>query len=104
MATARDMLRKARRRAGLTQRALAARTGIAQPTIARIERGTDDPRVSTVARLLAACGESLEAVGRRGDGIDTTLFDELLRLSPAERVRLLTEENRSLDALDRASR
>jgi predicted transcriptional regulator len=32
-------LRQARRRVGLSQRDLAARTGIAQPTIARIEGG-----------------------------------------------------------------
>src|SRR5579864_5674600 len=61
-------LRRARRRAGLTQRGLAARTGVAQPTIARIERGLDDPRVRTLSRLLQACGETLEVSPTLGVG------------------------------------
>jgi transcriptional regulator with XRE-family HTH domain len=48
-------VRSARQDAGLSQRALAERSGVAQPTIARIERGQVDPRLSTVAALLDAC-------------------------------------------------
>ncbi|MGA9159830.1 MAG: helix-turn-helix transcriptional regulator, partial [Actinomycetota bacterium] len=49
-------LREARRGAGLTQRALALRAGIPQPTIARIEARTVVPRIDTLDRLLSACG------------------------------------------------
>lgn len=42
-----------RKGAGLSQRELALRTGVAQPTIARIEGGRVDPRVTTLERLLS---------------------------------------------------
>lgn len=44
----------ARRRAGLSQRALAAQSGVPQSTIGRIEAGLVDPRVRTLSRLLRA--------------------------------------------------
>jgi len=81
------MLRNARRRAGLTQRALAARTGIPQETIARIEGGRVDPRVGTLDKLLEGCGHGLESMARLGIGIDRTLMRELLALSPDQRLR-----------------
>ena len=37
------MLRMARRRAGLSQRELARRAGVPQPTVSRIERGQMSP-------------------------------------------------------------
>lgn len=77
---------------------------MAQPTIARIERGVDDPRVGTVVRLLAACDETLDAVPTRGAGIDLTLVDELLARTPAERIRSLPREVASLERLQRGRR
>lgn len=96
------MLRKARRRAGLTQRSLAARTGVAQPTVARIERGLEVPRVDTMQRLLEACGETLEAGPRRGLGVDRSLIREMLSRSPAERLALVPAEADVLRVLDTA--
>ncbi|MGK2850053.1 MAG: helix-turn-helix domain-containing protein [Candidatus Limnocylindrales bacterium] len=80
------MLRYARSRAGLTQRALATNTGIPQETIARIERGRVDPRVGTLDRLLEGCGYGLEVEPRLGIGVDRTQIRELLRLTPAARL------------------
>jgi len=80
-------LRQARRRAGLTQRQLAVRTGVPQSTIGRIEAGSVDPRVSTLDRLLRACGDELDAVPRRGVGVDPTVVRSHLRDPPLERVR-----------------
>jgi transcriptional regulator with XRE-family HTH domain len=88
----------------MSQRALSARTGIAQATIARIETGRDNPRVDTLERLLRACGDSLEAVPRAGVGIDRTEIRELLALTPAERVATLAEEATVLARLGRAHR
>lgn len=93
------MLRKARIRAHLSQRTLAARTRIAQPTIARIERGLIDPRVGTLARLLEACGESLEARRALGTGVDRTGIRELLRLTAAERLAGLVDEAAATERL-----
>ena len=97
-------VRNARRRAGLTQRAVAAKTGVAQPTIARIERGQDDPRFGTLQRLLLGCDEAIEVLPRAGAGIDRTEIRVLLGLTPAERVAALVEEARTLDRLARAKR
>ena len=96
------MLLHARRRAGLTQRALATRADVAQPTIARIERGQDDPRVGTLRKLLTACDASLEAAPRLGAGIDRTEIRRLLALSTADRAATLVADGAFLDRLDRA--
>lgn len=95
-------LRNARRRAGLSQRGLAARTGVAQPTIARIESGVDTPRVDTLERLLNACGDGLEAGPLAGSGVDRTQIRVLLALTPAERAATLADEASTLDRLSRA--
>lgn len=81
-----NALRHARRRAGLTQRELAAITGTAQSTIARIESGAIDPRVSTLDDLLRSCGEELRAVERIGIGVDRTLARANLLREPTARV------------------
>lgn len=81
-----NALRHARRRAGLTQRELAAITGTAQSTIARIESGAIDPRVSTLDDLLRSCGEELRAVERIGIGVDRTLARESLRREAPTRL------------------
>lgn len=86
------ILRQARRRAGLTQRQLSELVGVPQSQIAKIESGAIVPRVDTLDRLLEACGEGLESRPRRGIGVDRTLAQELLKLSPAERVRTAAVE------------
>jgi transcriptional regulator with XRE-family HTH domain len=98
------MLRYARRRAGLTQRQLAAAAGVPQPTIARIERGRADPRVETLDRLLRACGMTLELDVARGEGVDRTLIRESLALGQPERARLVESADASLEGLVAAAR
>ena len=93
------VLRDSRRRAGLTQRALALKAGIPQPTIARIESHAVVPRVDTLDRLLSACGFALETLRRPGAGIDRTGMRELRRLRPVERLRLAAQDARNLDRL-----
>jgi predicted transcriptional regulator len=63
------MLRDARRSAGLSQRELAHRTGVAQPAISRIERGLASPRTDTLDRLLRACGKDAALIDRPGAGV-----------------------------------
>ena len=86
MSMAGRMLRDARRHAALTQRELAAKAGIPQETIARIERGRADPRTGTLDRLLEACGYGLETMPRLGIGVDRTQIRSLLELTPSERL------------------
>lgn len=90
------MVRYARRRAGMTQRELAAKAGIPQETIARIERGRVDPRVGTLDRLLEACAFGLEAVPRLGIGIDRSQFSSALRATPGERLRVGMADDRHM--------
>jgi len=81
-----EWLNGARRSAGLTQRQLAVRSGVPQPTIARIEAGKQMPRADTLDRLLRACGWELDMSLRRGDGEDAALIRSWLALSPEDRA------------------
>ena len=96
MSMAGRMVRYARRRSGLTQRALAAKSGIPQETIARIEKGRVDPRVSTLDRLLEGAEFGLEAMPRLGIGIDRTQFRRLLRATPEERLAVGIDDDRMM--------
>ena len=101
MSMAGRMVRYARKRAALTQRQLAAKSGIPQESIARIERGRVDPRVGTLDRLLEACEFGLEAMPRLGIGIDRSQFVSLLRASPAERLAVGIDDDRNMIELRR---
>lgn len=55
MSTA-GLLRQARRGEGLSQRSLAARSGVSQPSLADIERSAHDAGVETLERIVNATG------------------------------------------------
>ncbi len=55
------LLRNARQRTGLTQRALSVRAGTSQSVVARIERGQTSPSIVTLNRLLEATGHRIQA-------------------------------------------
>jgi transcriptional regulator with XRE-family HTH domain len=93
------ILKRARRHAGLTQRALSDATAVAQPTIARIERGLESPRADTLNRLLAATGWRMVAMPPAGEGLDRSVIAELIDLTPAERARRAVREGRRLDSV-----
>ena len=97
-------LRDARCGAHLTQRELARRTGVAQPTIARIERGQVEPRVGTMSRLLQACGARLAVEPVPGHGIDRTQIRDVLALTLRQRLESLRGDAAGLDRLDRIGR
>jgi predicted transcriptional regulator len=93
------VLRNARRAAGMSQRELARRAGVAQPAVARIEAGGVVPRVDTLERLLRASGHTLEVNRRAGSGVDRSVIRELLRLTPRQRLDLAVSEAGNLDRL-----
>ncbi len=97
-------IRHCRHRRGLTQRALAERTGLTQATIARIETGLEIPRFDTVERLLRACGYEFDIRPESGAGIDRTVIRGLLKLTPGERARLAAREAEGLARVERARR
>ena len=86
-----SVLREARRRAGLTQRELAARAGTAQSVVARIEQAQTDPSAATLARLLAAAGFEL-----RGELTPLPVPDSHM-LEDVARILALTPEERLLE-------
>ena len=53
---------QARQEQGLTQKQLEELSGVKQPVIARMERGTLTPSVSTIMKLLAPLGKKLAIV------------------------------------------
>ncbi len=55
-----DLLRTLRREQGLSQRALAGRAEVPQPTIAEIEAGRREPTISLLSRIAESVGLSLE--------------------------------------------
>ena len=63
--TAGALLRQARRRAGLSQVALAARAGVTQSVISAYESGHRQPSLPTLAALVEAAGYELVAEVRR---------------------------------------
>jgi transcriptional regulator with XRE-family HTH domain len=101
---ANTLVRTARRRKGLTQRDLADRTGIPQPMISSIERGLQDPRYSTVERILAAVDQEVDVIDRAGRGVDRTQFVEPLRLRPLQRLRNGVSASKAIDRLVKSAR
>lgn len=98
------MLRTARRRGAMTQRDLAAASGIPQSSIARIENGSTIPRVDTLQRLLHAAGHDLELESQLGEGVDRTQIRALLVMTPDERGRSAAQAGRNIIRLLRGAR
>ena len=100
--SAASQLNQARRAAGLSQRQLAAQSGVPQSAIARIERGQQIPRVDTLERLLRACGFELRLAPRRGGGVDRSQLQEWIDMSPAERLSRATGYGRLVGRVRKA--
>ena len=52
----------ARHEQEITQKELEELSGVRQPIIARLEKGTTDPQISTVLKVLFALGKTLKIV------------------------------------------
>jgi ribosome-binding protein aMBF1 (putative translation factor) len=53
---------KARQEKGLSQKKLEELSGVKQPIIARMERGTTNPQLDTILKVLAPLGKTLAIV------------------------------------------
>jgi transcriptional regulator with XRE-family HTH domain len=95
------LVRQARARAGLSQRDLARLSGIPQPMISSIERGLQDPRHSTLERLLQACGQELDLVLKMGEGVDPTQFIPGLGLNLQQRLHRAVESSKNVERFRR---
>lgn len=81
-----NLVRQARRRAGLSQAELARRLGTKQPVIARWETGKRSPDYDAVARAVAACGFELEPLLAVADPQTDAQIKRWLRMTPEERL------------------
>lgn len=87
------LLREARAQAGLSQRALAERAGVAQSEIARIESGRQDPSFTRLEQLLRAAGYDMKVGLIPHDDHDPQLVRQMLAVPVEERLDSL--ENQS---------
>jgi transcriptional regulator with XRE-family HTH domain len=99
-----QVLRDARRRAGISQKRLSIRTGIAAPAISRIENGRESPSFERLTTCLEALGfePKLELHPLDGSQADPVHLAAEAELTPAQRLESLFEWMRFGDSLARA--
>ena len=85
MASAAELLRESRRRAGLTLRQVSRVSGVAESRISDYEHGRHEPSVAMLQRLLDATGHRLVAVARPRPDLqrNARVFADLLSLVDA---------------------
>lgn len=84
-----DVIAIGRRRAGISQRALARRLGVPQSTVARWEARDHEPSLATVERALGACGLAVMVGIANADDAYRHQIAAQLTLAPAQRVERL---------------
>jgi transcriptional regulator with XRE-family HTH domain len=89
------LIRQARLAAGLTQADLAGRIRTTQSVVSRWERGGDEPRLSTLDRILRACGRRL-AITVEDDDVDRSQIRQQLAMTPTQRLASVTNLSRTL--------
>jgi transcriptional regulator with XRE-family HTH domain len=81
------LIREARRRAGLSQTALAERLGTTQSALARLERARTEPSFERVVAAARACGFDLIPELRPADDSDWSVASANLALTVDQRVQ-----------------
>lgn len=99
-----QIIREARRRAGLTQVELATRLGVPQSAVARWETGAVVPRSDALSRATRACGFDLVPRLVPTDEGEWSLVVENLERTPEERLAKLTDAVGFVEAGRRAVR
>ena len=97
-----SLIHEARSIAGLTQAALADAVGTKQSVISRWERGIDEPRISTLARIFGACGFEADLTFRRHDDVDRSQLALHLALTPGQRASHHRSGTRAIQRAHRA--
>ena len=89
----------------MTQAELAARAGLRQSSIARLERGSANPTIATLDSVIAATGHRLILVAEpRRASFDEGQLRERIAMTPAQRLATFTASSRNLDRLTRHAR
>lgn len=93
-ATPAEAVRRARAHAGLTQRQLAERVHTTQSAVSRWERGQDEPRISTLSAIMAACG--LRLALQIDVDVDRAQIRQQLAMTPQQRLESVVNVSRTL--------
>jgi transcriptional regulator with XRE-family HTH domain len=86
------LLREARLRAGLSQIALAERSGKDRVQIGRYESGAVAPSLDTLSDLVRACGFELSLELTASDDASLSELSDLQQLSPERRVDRMLDQ------------
>jgi transcriptional regulator with XRE-family HTH domain len=97
------LIRDARRAAGLTQAELAARLGVSQSAVAKLEREGSNPTVETLDRTLRAAGFRLQLIAPAWGGVDTSLIRQALERTPAQRIQSFERMHKDMRRLQAAA-
>lgn len=81
-----ELIREARKRAGLSQAELARRMHTKQPVIARWESLERSPSFENVSRAIQACGLELQHSIANPDPQEESLLSQWLRMTPKQRL------------------
>lgn len=84
-----DLLREARRRAGISQAELARRAGKPTSVIGRWERNEVAPSLETLRAVIRACQLELRFAVVDADDSQDAAIEHALTLSPADRLAQL---------------
>jgi DNA-binding XRE family transcriptional regulator len=69
---------KARQEYGISQKKLEELSGVKQPVIARMEKGSTTPQIGTVIKVLASLGKKLAIVPLNGAEMDKSTGQRVL--------------------------
>lgn len=94
-----DLVREARRRAGLSQAELAEKAGTTQSAIARLEAGRTNPSFDLVLRTLKLCGFRLDVSLDPYDDSDLAQAQAILRIPPERRLGHLSRSVAAMESL-----
>ncbi len=97
-----SLIRQARHEAQLSQAELAERIGTTQSAVSRWERGHEEPRLSSLHSILAACGKRATLHVESID-VDRAQIRQQLAMTPQQRLDSVINISRTLASAKRIS-
>lgn len=83
-------IKKLRKKVGLTQTELAKLAGVSQSLIARIEKGTVDPRLSTLRRIIEAI-KLVEMRAKKAKSARDVMYSPVITVKSSDKVKKAIE-------------
>jgi len=83
-------IKKLRKKVGLTQTELAKLAGVSQSLIARIEKGTVDPRLSTLRKIIEAI-KLVEMRAKKAKSAKDVMYSPVITIKSSEKVKKAIE-------------